>query len=159
MKILRALAMFASMGRQAPGRGAIALATGYSAGGGAFAKVVGELNTGGWIRYPAVATMNLTDRGQAAVGALELAGAPTHEWVMAIWRAKLKPRHLRILDPLVKAWPDQVPRDELARLAHYEHGGGAYAKVIGELSTLGLLGYPAPGQVRAADELFPDRSA
>ena len=159
LKILRALAMFAALGRQVTARAAIALATGYSAGGGAFAKVVGELSTGGWIRYPAPASMALTEKGQAAVGALAIDGTPTHEGVMAIWRAKLKPRHLRILDPLVKAWPDAVPRNELARLAHYEHGGGAYAKVVGELSTLGLLIYPAPGQVRAADELFPEVTA
>lgn len=156
LQVLRAMAMFGAMGRQETTRGAIALATGYSAGGGAFAKVLGELSTGGWIRYPSPRILALTAQGQAVTSTMGIDAAPTHDGVMAIWRAKLAPRHLRILEPLVKAWPEEVAREELARQATYEAGGGAYAKVLGELSTLGLLTYPRPGQVRAADELFPD---
>ncbi|HXG36543.1 MAG TPA: hypothetical protein VNL15_06215 [Dehalococcoidia bacterium] len=53
------------------------------------------------------------------------------------------------------AYPESLTNEELAAAAGYAQGG-AFNNPKGRLRTLGLITYPTPGMVRAADLLFPE---
>jgi hypothetical protein len=66
----------------------------------------------------------------------------------------------RVLDVLIRAHPDAVPKREVGEAAGYTVGdrvGGTFGNILGRLRTLGLIDYPSPGEVVATDLLFPEQ--
>lgn len=73
-----------------------------------------------------------------------------------VWRDKLGNVAARILDPLLDAYPDSIEAAVVAELAGYHPNAKSFANMKGRLRTLGLIGYPAPGQMAATKVLFPE---
>ena len=152
-RILDAIAWMNSIGITEPLQTAVAFLAGYTVGGGAFNNPRGRLRTNGLIEYRG-SSLVLTEAGLAK------AHAPS----MPLDTAELQSRVLnqlpnpeqKILRVLLDRYPNPVENDELAREAGYEPGGGAFNNPRGRLRTLGLVGYPEKGMVRAADLLFVD---
>jgi hypothetical protein len=153
-RILDALAWWEGVGVPAPKRVQIAVVAGYSPEGGAFMNPLGTLRTSGLIEYPAPGTARLTPAGrkQAARPARSATNADLHAKIMAILDG---PRR-RILEPLLRAYPRALTREQLAAAAEYEPKGGAFMNPLGALRSLGLVEYPEPGKVAALPVLFID---
>jgi predicted transcriptional regulator len=77
------------------------------------------------------------------------------------WYRQLSTPQARILQELIARYPLPMDRDELADLVGASATSGAYKNNLGRLRSLGLVDYPASGQVVATRLLFPreDRDA
>ena len=62
----------------------------------------------------------------------------------------------KLLREVIAAYPDAIPKDELARRIDVSPTSGAFATNLGRLRTLGAIDYPQQGYVQAKDTLFPD---
>jgi uncharacterized protein len=151
-RILDALAWLESIGVEVPEQAAVAFLAGYTVGGGAFNNPRGRLRALGFVEYVAGERIQLTASGRGAANAPEapLTSKALHERVLE----RLPGPEQRLLKPLLDAYPKPMLNDELAAAAGYTAGAGAYNNPRGRLRTLGLVEYPAPGQVRARDLLF-----
>jgi hypothetical protein len=151
-RILDALAWLESIGVETPEHSAVAFLAGYTVGGGAFNNPRGRLRKRGFVAYVPGDRIQLTDAGRSAANVPDapLTSATLHERVLE----RLPGPEQRLLAPLLDAYPKAMHNDELAAAAGYTAGAGAYNNPRGRLRSLGLVEYPAPGQVRARDLLF-----
>ena len=94
----------------------------------------------------------LTPAGRAAAAAPD--SPPTTEDLHATLRAGLAGPQWRILEQLVKAYPDPIDKATLADLAGASVSSSSYANNLGALRSLGFIDYPAGGQVAALPVLF-----
>lgn len=153
-RILDGLAELEALGLATPPRIQAALFAGYShVNSTGFVKALGALRVGGWVDYGAGGVVVLTDAGRAAA---TFAGDPsTLAERQERIRAMLKPVEQRVLGPLVTAYPDALPREELAVASGYGHvNSTGFVKAVGRLRTLGLIDYPDRGRIVATDVLF-----
>jgi hypothetical protein len=152
-KILNALAWWQSFGIERPTNEQVGFVAGYSPGSGNFNNLKGQLRSFGLIDYPQPGCISLTEAGR------EKADAPsveaTREEFHRHVRAKLSVSQLKLFDPVLAAYPANISSDEVADAAGYSAGSGNFNNLRGQLRTIGLVDYPSPGQVRAADWLFP----
>jgi hypothetical protein len=151
-RILDALAWWQSVGIDAPTRVQVAVVAGYSPEGGAFQNPLGALRTAGLIEYPQPGTARLTAAGARIANHPE--AAPTNDALHAKIMAILDGPKRRILQPLLDSYPAAMDRASLAAAAGYEPSGGAFQNPLGALRSLGLIEYPASGQVVALPILF-----
>lgn len=153
-KIIDALAWLEALGIKQADRTQLAFIADTSPKSSGYANNLGSLRTAGLIDYPAGAKVCLTDAGRDEANEQEspLTDAELQKMIFA----KLAPAYVRILKPLVNAFPDHLDRTELAGLAETSASSSGYANNLGKLRTLGLLDYPGPGQVVAAPILFVD---
>jgi uncharacterized protein len=152
-KILNAIAWMNSIGVDEPEQAAVAFVAGYTIGGGAFNNPRGALNSKGLVEYRPKDCIRLTDTGRA------LATVPNEEITNSTLQQKVLDKlpgpEGKILQPLLAAYPSAIHNEELARLAGYSAGGGAYNNPRGRLRTLGLVEY-RDGGVAARSILFPE---
>lgn len=153
-RILDAIAWLEGIGVDEPELAAVAFLAGYKPGGGAFNNPRGRLRAKGLVEYGAGGRMRLTVEGRTMAAALDV--PPTTEGLHAAVLERLSGPERRILQPLLDAYPVAMANAELAEAAGYGAGGGAFNNPKGRLRTLGLVDYPAPGQVVARDILFPE---
>jgi hypothetical protein len=127
---------------------ALALLTGYAAGGGAFRNPLGALRSKSYVegRDP----VTLTEAGASALGAWE--PLPTGAALLAFWLEHLPGPERKLLAAAAEAWPKSISVQALATSTGYEASGGAFRNPLGRLRTLQLV--EGRGEVRAADELF-----
>jgi hypothetical protein len=151
-RILDALAWWEAAGVATPSRVQVAVAARYSPKGGAFGNPLGALHTAGLLSYPTPGFVALTDAGRAAAN--RPAAPATTEELHDRLRGILNGPQIRILDPLLAAYPNDMGRDELAAAAGYEPKGGAFANPLGSLRSLGLIEYPSAGRVVAREGVF-----
>jgi hypothetical protein len=152
-RILNALAWWKAFGIDRPTNEQAGFIAGYSPGSGNFNNLKGGLRSFGLIDYPAPGRISLTEAGEDKAEAPTV--AVTRDAFHAAVRAKLKGPQLRLFDPVLAAYPDSIAADEVAAQAGYSPGSGNFNNLRGSLRTLSLIDYPSPGQVRAADWLFP----
>ncbi len=153
-RILDALAELAQVGIPEAPRSQVAIFSGYkNAKSSGFAKALSQLSSDGLVRYPGNGAVALTDSGQAAACGSE---APiTEDQLHARIRSIFPGVHWRILEPLIAVGGGSVSREDVAKSAGYENvKSSGFAKALSQLSSLGLVEYPGPGFVRAADLLF-----
>lgn len=153
-RILAALAELEQIGVSAPPRAQVAIFSGYqSAKSTGFAKALSSLSSAGLVRYPGGGTVELTDAGRAEV---QFAPGPMSEAELHERIRNLFPGvHWRILEPLIAAGGGALSRDQVAQAAGYENvKSTGFAKALSRLSSMGLVEYPEPGAVRAADLMF-----
>lgn len=152
-RILNAIAWWAAFGIAQPSNEQVAFIAGYSPGSGGFNNLKGGLRSAGLIDYPTPGKVSLTDVGadKAETPSVE----PTRDAFHAAVRAKLSGPQWRVLEPAINCYPDSIASDDVAATAGYSAGSGGYNNLRGSLRTLGLIDYPSPGMVRAADWLFP----
>jgi uncharacterized protein len=152
-RILDSLAWWEAVGVARPTRTQVAVAARYSPNGGAFSNPLGTLRTNSMIDYPDAGHVTLTDAGRALANSP--GEPPTADELHMRLQGILNGPERRILEPLIKAYPDPMSRDDLAAAAGYSPDGGAFCNPLGALRSLGLIDYPTRGQVVALPILFP----
>jgi hypothetical protein len=152
-RILDAIAWLESIGVDEPEQPAVAFLAGYKYGGGAYNNPRGRLSQRGLIEYRPNSAIALTDAGRALANfpAAPASNDELHERVLQ----RLGGPEQRLLKPLLDAYPYPLSNADLAALAGYTAGAGAFNNPRGKLRTLGLIDYPQPGLVVARDLLFP----
>lgn len=153
-RVLGALAWFEAIGVAMPAATPVAFLSGYKGENGTFNNVRGKLRAGQLIDYPMPGLMALTEIGRAAAPVPDVPrdGAGLREAVML----RLDGPQRRVLQPLIDAYPGDVPAGDLAVAAGYGGENGTFNNVRGRLRSLSLITYPRAGAARAADLLFPD---
>lgn len=150
-RILDAIAWMETLGINQPELSAVAFLAGYTVGGGAFNNPRGALRTKGLIEYRGN-RLALTDAGRASA---TVPDAPlTSDELQRRVMERLPGPEQRILKPLLDAYPNDISNEELAELAGYSDGGGAFNNPKGRLRSLGLIDYPDRGRVVALPLLF-----
>ncbi|MDB5448075.1 MAG: hypothetical protein JWQ97_3392 [Phenylobacterium sp.] len=155
-KILDALAWGEQLQRQegaSTSKVVIAFHVGMNANGGGFNNYLGALRSSGFITYPQPGMVALTDDGRARATA---PSAISNSEVQEAALAKVQPQHRRVMEIVLRAYPDQVSREDVAAEVGMNAGGGGFNNYLGRLRSLLMLDYPAPGFVRATDFLFPE---
>lgn len=152
-RILDALAWWAAFGIEQPRREQVAFIAGYSPTSGGLFNLLGGLRSAGMIDYPQGGSVALTEAGRAVASIPDV--DLTREAFHAQARAKLSGPQVKVLDPVLAAYPDEIASDEVADAAGYSRTSGGFFNLRGSLRTLGLVDYPSPGSIRAADWLFP----
>lgn len=151
-RILDSLAWWESVGIDQPSRVQVAVIARYSPTGGAFQNPLGALRTKGLVEYPSAGSVALTAEGRALAHPPD-APATSGE-LHARLQGILNGPQWRILSPLIDSYPAALSRADVAAAAGYEANGGAFQNPLGSLRSLGLIDYPAPGQVAARPVLF-----
>ncbi|MES2155415.1 MAG: hypothetical protein V4510_09805 [bacterium] len=151
-RVLNTLAWLAQLGVMEPERPQVAVLAGMTPSGGYYARIVGELKTAGLVDYPSGGALLLTDAGEAQADPGK--AHQTNEEIQADVLARLGPSHQRLLRNLIQTYPQSLARGAAADLSQMDAAGGYYARVVGELKTMGVLTYPSKGELRAAEILF-----
>lgn len=152
-RVLNALAWWKGFGIEQPTNEQVGFVAGYSPGSGGFANLKGGLRSAGLVDYPAGGKLALTDAGAAL--AVQPSVALTREAFHAAVRAKLSGPQVKVLDPIIAAYPNPISSQDVADAAGYSAGSGGFANLRGSLRSIGLIDYPSGGYVRAEDWLFP----
>jgi len=152
-KVLNAAAWWGAFGIDKPKREQVAFIAGYSPTSGGFYNLLGGLRTMGLLDYPSGGLVSLTEAGQERADAPAI--APTRDEFHRHVRGKLSGSQLRVFDPILAAWPNEIASDAVAEQAGYSASSGGFFNLRGSLRTLGLIDYPTGGQCRAEDWLFP----
>lgn len=156
-KVLNALSWWKAFGIDQPTNDQVGFIAGYSPTSGGFANLKGGLRALGLVDYPAGGRLALTSAGdeKAQSTALET----TRDAFHAAVRAKLTGPQVRVLDPIMAAYPNGISSQEVADTAGYSASSGGFANLRGSLRSIGLIDYPGAGMVRASDWLFPEGPA
>jgi hypothetical protein len=152
-RVLNAVAWWGAFGIDKPKRGQVAFIAGYSPTSGGFYNLLGGLRTMALLGYPSGGLVSLSEAGQERADAPTV--APTRDAFHSHVRSKLSGSQLRVFDPILAAYPAEIASDAVAEQAGYSASSGGFFNLRGSLRSLGLVDYPSPGQVRAADWLFP----
>jgi hypothetical protein len=147
-RILDALAELEAIGATTAAREQVAFLAGYShTNSKGFTNGLGSLRSAGEIDYPQQGQVCLTDAGRAKANTK---GVPLI--------GLLEGATARVLQPLIDAYPNSLPRDALAAAANYGHmNSKGFTNALGRLRSLGFIDYPGPGQVVALPVLFLER--
>ncbi len=142
-KLLTALAQHGTRSTRA-----LALLTGYAAGGGAFRNPLSALRARGYV--DGRESVRITEAGAAALGEWE--PLPTGQELLRYWLDHLPGPERKLLTAVADAWPRSITTEALAAATAYEASGGAFRNPLSRLRTLDLVA--GRGELRAADELF-----
>lgn len=158
-RVLDALAELDILGVPKPERIQVAFLAGYSnLDSKGFKNATGSLRTADLIAYPTPGTIALTGAGREKANWTERPRTPA-ELQERIIRL-LGGVHGRVLEPLIKAYPEAVAREEVARQAGYGNlDSKGFKNAMGRLRSLGLIDYPTSGQVQAQRVLFLEGAA
>ena len=153
-RILNALAELELLGAREPAREMVAFLAGYThLNSKGFVNGIGSLRSAGLIDYPAGGAIALTDKGRAA--AVYPAAPRSPEEVQERVIGLLGGASARILQPLLEAYPNALPREVVAEKANYQHlNSKGFVNAIGRLRSLGFIDYPDRGTIKAQPVLF-----
>jgi uncharacterized protein len=153
-RLLDALAMLRTWGIERADRTQLAFLADASPTSSAYANNLGALRSSGLIDYESGRVL-LTPAGEdtAAWPGKPLSSAELQQMV----RSKLPPARWRIVEALIAAYPEGVPRPDLAARAGASDTSSAYANNLGALRSLGLIDYRPGGFVVAEPLLFLER--
>ncbi|HEX5183628.1 MAG TPA: DUF87 domain-containing protein [Allosphingosinicella sp.] len=146
-RILDAIAWCATfLGRTGVPRGIVAWIADVSSKSSSYANDISALRTRGLIDYPNAGDLALTTQG-AGIAAWPDA-PPTREALRDAVSAQLAPRQVNFLNVL---WSHgrlaRLSRDDLALKAGVSASSSSFANDISRLRALGIIDYPAPGEV------------
>lgn len=152
-RVLDALAWWEAVGVEHVARARLAFVAGYHERTKSFLNALGTLRSAGRIDYPEQGVVALTAEGRRLADAP--ATAPTQRELHRLVYDQIGANRTRILQPLVEAYPGGMARADLAAQLGYHERTKSFLNGLGKLSGLGLIEYPAAGQVRATQLLFP----
>ncbi len=144
-RILTALAQYP----QGRAKNQVAVLTGYAVNGGGFGNALSALRTAGYLTGHGE-HLEITEAGLAALGPYD--PLPTGHELLEHWLGQLSKAERESLRVLAEAYPDALPKDEVAAKAGYEPNGGGFGNAISRLRTLELV--TGRGELRASDHLF-----
>lgn len=124
----------------------------------AYTNNLGTLRTAGFITYPGPGLVALTARGRSQARE-DLDVPTTSEGLHRQLFSRLSGPQVRILQQLIKLYPESIEKAELAEKAEASATSSAFTNNLGALRSLGLIDYPAPGQVAALPVLFLEEAA
>ena len=150
LKILNSLAWWEAMGVSEPAKAVVAIMAGYKMSG-TFRTYLGQLKTAGHIEYPGDGTATLSDSGRGYAKRPDAAGSADD--VHRAWRSNLSGPQAKILDVLIKEYPNPIGQLELAAAAGYEVSG-TFRTYLGQMRTFGLI--PKRGHIVATALVFPE---
>lgn len=155
-RVLNAIAWMENVGIQDPVGEIVAFLSGYghvlSKG---FTVPRGALKTRNLITYPTPGRISLTDEGKKLAQYPEGIGS-TQELHQRVLERLDGPKQ-RLLKPLLAVHPNDMAAEELCVAAGYSHPlSKGFTVPRGKLKTFGLITYPTPGRIRAAEVLFID---
>jgi len=152
-RILDALAWLLAAGVDGPWpREQVASVAGYSARSGGYRNTLSKLATAGLIEYPATGEVCFTDKGYALAKSPTAATTPAELERRVMERISAPER--RVLEPILRAYPNALVRDDVATAAGYEPSSGGFRNLLSRLSVLGVVHYPKPGAVAASAWMF-----
>ncbi len=151
-RILNALAQLQTIGVYPVDKTQLALFAEASPRSSAYSNNLGALRSVGLVDYPAPAKVALTDAG-AAIADASSAPTSTHE-LHAYVAGLVGGAKWRLLEQLIDAYPEALPKAELAERAGASATSSAFSNNLGSLRSLGLIDYPSPGYVAALPVLF-----
>lgn len=152
-RILNALAWWSVLGHTRPLNEQIAFIAGYSHSSTGYTNPLGALKTAGLVEYPEPGRVALTDLGREKAEAPD--AAPSGDELRRRVLGKLPGPQQRILSVLIESYPEPLSNEDCAGRAGYSSSSTGYTNPRGNLKTLNCATYPSPGQVRAAEWLFP----
>lgn len=142
-RILNALGWWLGAGIETPSRHQIAFVAGYTVNGH-FNNLVGALRTDGLVEYPGDGSVRLTAAGRGRVTVAP--GACTRAELADRIRDVLRGDALRRIFDVVFKSRVPIAREVLAEQTGYTVNGH-FNNMVGNLRTLGVVDYPAPGKV------------
>lgn len=151
-RILDAVAWWESVGIMQPNRVQVAVVACYSANGGSFKNPLGALRSSGLLEYPSADSVALTAAGRELAHAPD--APPTTEELHRRLESILSTPQWKILEPIIRCYPNAATREEVAVAAGYSPDGGSFKNPLGALRSLGLIEYPSKGEVVAQKVLF-----
>lgn len=151
-RILDALAWLEAVGVDRGAKSQVGFLAEASPTSSAFGNNLGTLRTAGLIRYPSGGEVQLTAEGRSKANTPERPG--TAEDLHAMIFARLPQPQVRILEVLIRRYPDRIGKDDLAGHASASPTSSAYGNNLGTLRSLGFIDYPEKGQVVAEPVLF-----
>ena len=138
-------------------RNQIALLTAYSPNGGAFRNPLSRLKSLELIEYSGN-LLKATEKGKTTIkkynSETRILTPRTNEEIQSMWLSKLSGPEKKLLEPLIKAYPESVTKELLAYQTAYSPNGGAFRNPLSRLKSTGLIEYIG-NSVRATKELFP----
>jgi uncharacterized protein len=137
MKVLRSIAMWRSLGNEAPTKVMVAGAAGYSPKSGGFANLLSRLRSAGALEYPGAGTVKLL----ASVDPM------TRDEAREAMFSTISAAQRKLFDALV---PGGLSKRDLAEATGYSASSGGYANLLSSLRSLSILEYPQSGHVALA---------
>lgn len=130
-----------------------ALLAGYSPNGSAYTNPRAHLRSLGYIENDSD-MLSITQAGLRALGSYESI-QKDNESLQELWLSKITGPEKKILTPLLKKYPNELSKEELATESGYSASGSAFTNPLSHLRSIGLIEYPSTGFVKASKELFP----
>jgi len=151
-RILNSLLALELIGVHEPDKTQLALFAEASPKSSGYTNNLGNLRTHGLIDYPAPRKVSLTAAGRvlADAGNAPTTAAELQAYVYTLVGAS----RARIVQHLVDIYPDEISKAGLAEEISVSAASSGYTNNLGSLRSLGLIGYPTPGWVRAEPVLF-----
>jgi hypothetical protein len=137
------------------GKNKLASFVGRSNDGG-FRNDLSALRTAGIVDYPSAGEISLTELGTTLITEVPAIGsnADLHQYWMEKRRPPLQPRYVKLLEILLRAYPNCIEKNALAASAERENDGG-FRNDLSAMRTLGIIDYPKTGHAVASENLFP----
>lgn len=125
---------------------------GFTMSGGTFQQYLRHLKNDGYVAVRGH-EIELTQAGLAVVGAAAPSPQSTEE-VLEMWRRVLRAGERKMLDELVKVYPDSMSRGGLGGMTGFTASGGTFQQYLRTLIRNGLVEPLDGDQVRASGTLF-----
>ncbi|MGH7243630.1 MAG: helicase HerA domain-containing protein [Phycisphaerales bacterium] len=152
-RVLNAIRFFEQCGEPRPRRAAAAAIAKYSFTSTGFTNPLGSLRSKGLIAYPNPDSVELTNAGRDLAG--DVQGPTTLREFHSQLLHFLSGPEGRVLEPLIRAYPKPMSRDNSAAAANYSPTSTGYTNPLGSLRSRGFIDYPDSSSVVALDVLFP----
>jgi len=151
-----AVRMLRELARRYPAtftRSQVGTLAGFTPSGGTFSDYFSKLKRLGFIAEDHQGNVSVTDTGLDYVG--EVPPAPsTHDEIVAMWKNNLKSGVGRMLDEIVRCYPEPITREELGERSGFTVSGGTFSDYLSQLRRNGLVEVNGD-DVRATEVLFP----
>ncbi|GAA4439087.1 ATP-binding protein [Phytohabitans houttuyneae] len=117
----------------------LALLTGYSVKSSSLSNALGTLRSQGLVTKGGE-PIQATDAGlNAATDFHDFEALPTGQALYEVWAGRLGKAERAVLDVLVAAWPEALPRDEVAARTGYSASSSSLSNALGRLRSLDLI--------------------
>lgn len=144
-KVLNALAWWAAADHDNPTKEMVAVVAGYKPTSGGFNNLLSELNKAGLIDRVSPGVLALTGAGLGIVDR-GFAREPLMDRVASL----LTSPQLKVLQAVMREYPDEVDRAKVAEMSGYSETSGGFNNLLSELSTLKMIERTRPKFVRCA---------
>lgn len=152
-RILNALAHLEMLRATPADKRTVAALAGVKHSSGSFGNNLGRLRTLGFIDYPSSGKIDLTKLGLSFAN--ECGSPLTLEHIHAQWFSIMSGPQCKLLQELIRTYPQSIAKSVLADLVGVQASSGSYGNNLGAMRTMGAIDYPSKGMVRASDLLFP----